>query len=162
MKKFTNSGQFKKGIVPPTAFKKGHVNLLKGKKMPEEWKAKLRKPKSIVHPFTEERKQKIRKAMTGRFGVLNNRFINGNKTKHSALRRKRLKENGGYHTNGEWELLKKQCNYTCLACLKVEPEIKLTQDHVISIKRGGTDNIENIQPLCHRCNVKKHSKCIKY
>ena len=47
MKKFINSGQFKKGFIPYNKGKKGLMhNPLKGNKMPEEWRKKLCKPKS--------------------------------------------------------------------------------------------------------------------
>ena len=46
-------------------------------------------------------------------------------------------------------------NFTCLKCFKSEPEIKLTRDHKIPLTLGGTNNLDNIQPLCHSCNAKK-------
>src|SRR3990167_2126603 len=70
--------------------------------------------------------------------------------------------NGGAHTQGEWEILKAQYNWTCLACKKVETEITLTVDHVIPLSRGGSDNIENVQPLCRSCNAKKHTNITNY
>jgi len=74
--------------------------------------------------------------------------------------RKRKAE--GSHDFGEWELLKKQYGYTCPACGKSEPEIKLTEDHIIPLDKGGSDYIENIQPLCVSCNTRKHTKIIKF
>ncbi len=70
--------------------------------------------------------------------------------------------NGGSHTLSEWEHLKILYNFTCPACLRKEPEITLTADHIKSLKKGGSDDIENIQPLCRSCNCKKQTKTIKY
>lgn len=75
---------------------------------------------------------------------------------------KRVKNELGSHTFGEWELLKKQYNYTCPSCGLTETKIRLTEDHIIPLSKGGSDLIENIQPLCQSCNSKKHTKIIKY
>lgn len=75
---------------------------------------------------------------------------------------KRINKEGSSHTFGEWEILKAQYNWTCPCCKKIEPEIKLTEDHIVPLSKGGSDNIENIQPLCKSCNCKKHTKIIKY
>lgn len=83
-------------------------------------------------------------------------------SRYSRNRRNRKFNASGYHTFGEWENLKAQYNWTCPACKKIEPDIKLTEDHIIPLSVGGSDNIENIQPLCKSCNCRKHAKIIKY
>jgi len=80
----------------------------------------------------------------------------------NARRRARIRGAIGSFTFGEWELLKKQYGYCCPCCSKCEPEIKLTEDHIIPLSKGGSNYIENIQPLCGSCNSKKHDKVIKY
>lgn len=86
---------------------------------------------------------------------------NWQKNKRNRLKNAIRKKLGG-HTFGEWELLKKQHNFTCPCCKKSEPEIKLSEDHIVPLSRGGSDNIENIQPLCKHCNLVKHTNIIKY
>ena len=68
----------------------------------------------------------------------------------------------GTHTIGEWELLKKQYGYTCPCCGKSGPSIKLTEDHIVPLSKGGSNYIENIQPLCKSCNSKKHTQTVVY
>ena len=84
-----------------------------------------------------------------------------NKLKKNMERYLAKKNVGGSHTLGDWQTLKAQYNWTCPACLKKEPNIVLTEDHIIPISRGGSDNIENIQPLCRSCNSSKYNKIIK-
>lgn len=77
-------------------------------------------------------------------------------------RRARIKANGGRFTAQEWRALKEFYDFACLQCGKCEPEIKLTPDHVLPLKLGGTNSIDNIQPLCGTCNNKKGAKHIDY
>lgn len=77
-------------------------------------------------------------------------------------RRARIKSVGGSFTVGEWDSLKIQYGYTCPCCKNKEPKIKLTIDHIVPLSKGGSNFIENIQPLCMKCNRKKHTKIIKF
>jgi len=151
-------------------FQKNNKINLKRKHSPETRKKisnTLKKTSSLIgnsihkgKKLTEEHKRKISVANSGKN---NGSWKNGISKNRDFYRRKYrgLKnENGGFHNNGEWELLKAQYNWICPCCLKKEPLIKLTRDHIIPISKGGSDNIENIQPLCKSCNSKKHDKII--
>lgn len=73
----------------------------------------------------------------------------------------RLK-NLGIFTYKEWLSLKDKFKNICPACLRAEPEIKLTMDHILPISKGGLNLVSNIQPLCGECNGKKYTKEIRY
>lgn len=70
-----------------------------------------------------------------------------------------------FHTNKEWDELKASTGNRCIICGVGETELlakhgkhfsKLTRDHIFPLSLGGTDCIENIQPLCVSCNARKH------
>lgn len=77
-------------------------------------------------------------------------------------RRARKRGGTGKITPQEWHALKEHYNYTCLCCGKREPEILLTLDHVLPLKLGGQNVVENAQPLCMSCNCRKGVKHIDY
>lgn len=171
------AGYFKDGTkrIPPS--RKGIPNspeqrkkislALKGKKKPprsEEHRRKIsigNKGKII----SEWQKNRISQSQLGpknhnwKNGISKSRGYRGFISKRREMRKR---TNGGSFTLGEWNTLKAQYNWTCPCCKKKEPEIKLTIDHIIPISRGGSDNIENIQPLCMPCNSKKKIKIIKF
>lgn len=79
--------------------------------------------------------------------------------RHRRERRARLANCEGSYTHDEWiELLRKYDN-KCLQCGSLE---NLEADHVIPISKGGNNSIENIQPLCGKCNRKKWTKILDF
>lgn len=78
----------------------------------------------------------------------------------AARRRARKAQTGGSYTAKQWEELKVLYGYKCLCCQRTD--VKLTADHVIPLSKGGTSNIENIQPLCQTCNLRKSAKLIDF
>jgi len=90
--------------------------------------------------------------------VYHRRYVATHKINISHLKARRYaREKGavGSHTLQEWNSLKELHNQQCAKCGKKKT---LTKDHIIPLSKGGTDFIENIQPLCKNCNSKKWCK----
>lgn len=155
-----NKGRkFNKETIEKMSLSKiGKPSPRKGIKLSKKVKQSISKTKTGVKQSKESR-EKNRQAQYKRFSKVIDNYIPGT----SLDRRKRLiKSSGTFHSLGEWENLKAQYNWTCPCCKKYEPQIKLTKDHIIPISRGGSNNIENIQPLCRPCNSRKNIKTIRY
>lgn len=59
----------------------------------------------------------------------------------------------GTHTAGEWDALVSFCESKCVRCgVSV---IKPVKDHIKPIYQGGSDAIDNLQPMCGPCNSSK-------
>ena len=61
----------------------------------------------------------------------------------------------GYHTEQEWQAKLAEFGGRCAHCGSTE---NISRDHIVPLARGGTDLIENIQPLCLPCNGRKGAK----
>lgn len=72
--------------------------------------------------------------------------------------RRSLEKNAkGSFTGKEWDKLIKKNEGRCAKCKEKK---KLTVDHIKPLSKGGSNYIENIQPLCIGCNSRKKDKDI--
>ena len=76
------------------------------------------------------------------------------------IRRSRKTGVGGSFTAEQWRRLCEYYDHRCVCCDNRFQ--RLTVDHVIPLSKGGTNYIQNIQPLCRSCNSRKHDKEIDY
>ena len=75
----------------------------------------------------------------------------------------------GSHTRDEFEeKLKRyprcpQCNrkWDDIPVSKGKAKYKITEEHIVALSNGGSDDIENIRPLCYQCNFKNGHKISK-
>lgn len=142
--------------------KYGIFGKTKGMKILKGSLAKLGKKNPMFgRVYTEKEKQKQKETMRaywdkrGRVSKEHKRMIK------KILDYKRKAKIKGQFTLNEWEKLKEKYHFTCPACGEKENEMKwnkLTVDHINSLSKGGTNTIENIQPLCLSCNCKKNNK----
>lgn len=63
----------------------------------------------------------------------------------------------GTHTKKEWAEMKEFFEDTCCCCMGENGLAHIEKDHVIPIYQGGSDSINNLQPLCAKCNSSKGS-----
>jgi 5-methylcytosine-specific restriction endonuclease McrA len=97
----------------------------------------------------ERRKQQSHRALRADAGR------RGGDAKARALRAQRIVDARarGTHTEQEWAGLLAACGDKCVKCGGVDGGIH--KDHIEPVYRGGSDAIENLQPLCRTCNTAK-------
>ncbi len=76
-----------------------------------------------------------------------------------SKRKARKLGGGGSHSDGAWRQLLELFGGKCLCCGRTE---KITRDHVIPLSNGGSDNIENMQPMCLKCNKSKFTQGVDF
>ncbi len=59
-------------------------------------------------------------------------------------------------TSSEWREILEVFGHACAYCRR--GSVRLTQEHVIAVARGGGHTAENIVPSCGRCNCRKKDR----
>jgi 5-methylcytosine-specific restriction endonuclease McrA len=81
---------------------------------------------------------------------------------YRQVRKARKKGAGGTFTYSDWVALKAKFGNKCLDCGAPEHQKPLTVDHIIPVSKGGSNSIDNIQPLCMDCNMRKYTKAVDF
>ncbi|MET7816068.1 HNH endonuclease signature motif containing protein [Streptomyces sp. NPDC005395] len=81
-----------------------------------------------------------------------------NRARRARYRARKLGAPGS-HTREEWKELRDRYG-RCLRCGATG--VHLEPDHVVPLSKGGSDSIENLQPLCRSCNSSKGDKVADY
>jgi 5-methylcytosine-specific restriction endonuclease McrA len=81
-------------------------------------------------------------------------------TRADQLRSARQK---GQHTKEQWQALLEQYDHKCLCCgAKHSWRNPVCKEHIVPISKGGSDGIDNLQPLCRKCNSAKGQYTIDF
>lgn len=68
----------------------------------------------------------------------------------------------GTHTDEEWQKMLEFFDHTCVKCEGESGLINVEKDHIKPVYQGGSDSIQNLQPLCARCNASEGPKVKDY
>lgn len=61
------------------------------------------------------------------------------------------------HTASEWRAKVKASPKTCRYCDTDLNLFNMVKDHMIAVESGGSDGIDNLQPICWECNMEKRT-----
>jgi len=89
----------------------------------------------------------------------NSRWKRANTDKTTRSQRLATARAKGTHTDEQWNDLLESCGYHCCKCGIDAPLVK---DHIKPLYQGGSDSIDNIQPLCRKCNSAKGPEEVDY
>lgn len=108
-----------------------------------------------------ERQRERYAADPERYLAANREWAKANPEKVSLVHRvkRQRKRAAGNLTAADWRAVLKRYGTLCLCCGSSEPP---TIDHVIPLSRGGSNTVDNVQPLCNTCNMRKGTKTIDY
>ena len=74
-------------------------------------------------------------------------------------KRMQYSDNEKSYTDHEWNMLLAEYGGKCLRCGCTED---ITIDHIIPLSKNGANTIDNLQPLCRKCNSSKGATTADY
>lgn len=132
----------------------------------EENKDRLAVAKRRWYEANKERvtlyQQRYREENKERRAEYHRRYVQENRERIAELkhlRRALEQEAEGQFTAQQFRVLCEKHGNRCLRCGEAN---LLEADHVVPLSQGGTNYIDNIQPLCRACNASKGAKTIDY
>ena len=109
-----------------------------------------------THPIDKDYEREYRKRYNS-----TERVKIANRAKVKRYRARKLGATGS-HTREEFLELVLRFDNFCPACGERFATSDFTEDHIVPLSCGGSNNISNIQPLCHPCNSGKRNKTKNY
>ncbi len=79
----------------------------------------------------------------------------------NAIRQERMAEAEKRGTHEQWEWWRLMCYYG-KACAQCGSRERIHKDHIVPVSKGGSNGLENLQPLCGKCNLTKHDRTADY
>lgn len=132
-------------------YKQKHNRSERGKQQKRDWYHR--------HAETEKPKARIR-IKSKKFQEYKKTYNKTHPEKARIAQHNRRALMRGTFSEREWKILLELCGYKCLRCNRTD--VELTQDHIKPLSRGGSNTIDNIQPLCETCNKSKFTQTIDY
>lgn len=88
--------------------------------------------------------------------------VDNDKKRNVRLRQMRLRAARirGNHTSEEWCRLVAEFEGRCVRCWEKSGDLQ--KDHIIPIYQSGSHGIENVQPLCRKCNTAKGPETVNW
>lgn len=145
-----------------TSYKKEYrlINLDKIKEKAREWYQKNKEKIKAISSKNYYDNYEKRQEYQAEYRKVRGKTSPEKSKQYKHNRRALVLGNGGKIKSKDWLDLCNKYGNKCLCCGR--NDVRLTLDHVIPMKKGGSNTIENVQPLCKSCNSKKGIKIIDY
>lgn len=79
----------------------------------------------------------------------------------NAVRRERMAKAVALGTHEQWQWWRLFALYG-RQCCKCGSKARIAKDHIRPVSRGGSDGLDNLQPLCQGCNTRKMARWEDY